>query len=189
MNMGIWLAGATVVALMLGLAYNSLVVKRNQVRNVFSTVDVLLKKRCDLIPNLVATVQGYARHERGLLQELTELRSRAMSARLAPEESLELNARIGALIGGVRIAVEAYPDLKASRNFPAVAGGAERGGGADLRRTPGVQRRGDDLQQQHADRAAEPGGRNGLGSGRRFYFEAVPGGSRPCRWCHRCSRP
>lgn len=115
--MGVVVAGLAVALLLLAVAYNTLVVKRNQVRNVFSTVDVLLKKRCDLIPNLVATVQGYARHERGLLQELTELRGRAMGSKLAPEESLRLNERIGALIGGLRVAVEAYPDLKASQSF------------------------------------------------------------------------
>ncbi len=115
--MGVAMAGLAVVFLLLAVAYNSLVVKRNQVHNVFSTVDVLLKKRCDLIPNLVATVQGYARHERGLLQELTELRGRAMGSKLAPEESLQLNERIGSLIGGVRVAIEAYPGLKASQSF------------------------------------------------------------------------
>jgi len=117
MSLGMLLGVVGVVAVLLGLAYNSLVVKRNQVRNVFSTVDVLLKKRCDLIPNLVAAVQGYIQHERSTLKELTELRSRALAGNLKPEETLALNAQLGNLLGAVRVAVEAYPDLKASRNF------------------------------------------------------------------------
>ena len=117
MSAGTMLGILAVLAVVVALAYNSLVVKRNQVRNVFSTVDVLLKKRWDLIPNLVATVQGYVQHERATLQELTDLRGRAMGAKLTPEETLQLNAKLGGLLGTVRVAVEAYPELKASRNF------------------------------------------------------------------------
>ena len=110
--------GATGLALVVLIGmYNSLVVKRNQVSNVFSTVDVLLKKRYDLIPNLVAAVQGYVQHERNTLKELTELRSRALAGNLKPEETLALNSQLGHLLGAVRVAVEAYPDLKASQNF------------------------------------------------------------------------
>jgi LemA protein len=114
MMIGIAAAAAVVVV---AAAYNSLVVKRNQVRNVFATVDALLKKRYDLIPNLVAAVKGYMQHERGTLERLTELRAQAMNKSLPPDEAVRLNNQMSGLLGGLRVAFENYPDLKANQNF------------------------------------------------------------------------
>ena len=99
------------------LMYNSLVGKRNQVRNIFGTMDAMLKKRWDLIPNLVSTVKGYADHERGLFEAVTEARAKAQSGQLNNEQKVGLENSFMQLLGVVRATVENYPDLKASDNF------------------------------------------------------------------------
>jgi len=99
------------------LIYNGLIGKKNQVKNVFGTIDVLLKKRYDLIPQLVATVKGYMQHERGLLQEITEARARAVSGRLSDDEQVLLDNTVSKQLGGIMLAVENYPDLKADKSF------------------------------------------------------------------------
>lgn len=107
---------AGVVALLLVLMYNSLIGKRNQVDSVFSTVDVMLKKRYDLIPNLVSTVKGYMQHERETLERLTQLRTQALSSR-SDDEKVAINNQIEGPLRQILVAVENYPDLKASQNF------------------------------------------------------------------------
>ncbi len=109
----------SVVAVMLicVILYNSLIGKKNQVENIFGTVDALLKKRYDLIPNLVSSVRAYMQHERGTLNELTELRAKAISGTLTDNEKVELNNKLSRALGGIMVAVENYPDLKASQNF------------------------------------------------------------------------
>ena len=102
--------------LIVGL-YNSLVRRKNDVENAFASVDVMLKKRYDLIPNLVETVKSYMKHEKSLLTELTELRVRAISGEISNEERVNLENKITRGIAGVMVAVENYPDLKASQNF------------------------------------------------------------------------
>jgi LemA protein len=97
--------------------FNSLVGKKNQVESVFSTVDVMLRKRYDLIPNLVATVKGYASHERDTLQRITELRERAVSPSVSTGEKIEIDTRLSRMLGGLMARVENYPQLKASENF------------------------------------------------------------------------
>lgn len=97
--------------------YNSLVGKRNQVRNIFGTMDAMLKKRWDLIPNLVSTVQGYADHERGLFEAVTEARAKAQSGQLDENQKVGLENSFMQLLGVVRATVENYPDLKASDQF------------------------------------------------------------------------
>lgn len=97
--------------------YNTLVGKKNQVSNVFASIDALLKKRYDLIPNLVSTVQTYMKHERETLKEVTELRTKAISLDLSPEEKADFSSKIGKALGGIMVAVENYPDLKANQNF------------------------------------------------------------------------
>ena len=104
-------------AIMLVVIYNSLVGKKNQVENVFGSVDAMLKKRYDLIPNLVSSVQNYMQHERGTLNELTELRAKALSAGLSSDEKVDLDNRLSKALGGIMVAVENYPDLKANQNF------------------------------------------------------------------------
>ncbi|NLY03628.1 MAG: LemA family protein [Campylobacter sp.] len=95
--------------------YNLLISKRNQVKNIRAGVDTQLKKRYDLIPNLVATVKEYMKHEKETLSEITSLRSRAMSTKDRAEE-FDLNNQLSKLLSGINVAIEAYPELKASQN-------------------------------------------------------------------------
>lgn len=95
--------------------YNSLISKRNQVSNVAAGVDTQLKKRYDLIPNLVASVKEYLVHEREVLSKITELRSQAMNA-TNNAQKFDLNNQLSTLLGNLRVAVENYPDLKANQN-------------------------------------------------------------------------
>jgi LemA protein len=106
-----------VVILVPILIYNSLVRKKNQVENAFAGIDAMLKKRYDLIPNLVAAVKQYMVHEAGTLTEITNLRAKATSGTLSTDETVDLNNRLGKALGGIMVAVENYPDLKASENF------------------------------------------------------------------------
>jgi LemA protein len=99
------------------LMYNSLVGKRNQIHNIFGTMDAMLKKRWDLVPNLVETVKSYAAHERGLFESVTEARSRAMQGRPSDDDKVVLDNAVSQLIGLFRMTVENYPQLKASDNF------------------------------------------------------------------------
>jgi len=107
---------AIVVILILILMYNSLVNKKNQVENIFAAVDTQLKKRYDLIPNLVATVSKYMDHEKSLLEEVTKLRSDANKPNISDEKKIELDKKITSALGSIMIAVENYPDLKANEN-------------------------------------------------------------------------
>ena len=104
------------------LLYNSLVVKKNQVNNAFAGTDALLKKRYDLIPNLVETVKTYMQHEQKTLTEITEMRSKAMSGPLSDDDKIDLNNKLGKAVGGIMVAVENYPDLKANQNFMQLQG-------------------------------------------------------------------
>jgi LemA protein len=97
--------------------YNNLVRKRNEVDNAFGGMDVQLKKRYDLIPNLVATVKQYATHEKELLTQVTEMRAKATSGNLSSDERVALDNQISAGMKSIMVAVENYPDLKASENF------------------------------------------------------------------------
>lgn len=96
--------------------YNRLVRLRNNREQSFADIDVQLKQRHDLIPQLVDAVKGYMKHEKELLTEITAARAGAMNAGTIDEKITAENRLSGAL-GGLRIAVEAYPDLKANQNF------------------------------------------------------------------------
>ncbi len=96
--------------------YNHGVKLRNYVREAFSTMDVYLKKRWDLIPNLVETVKGYAEHEKGLLTELTEARTKNYGS-MSADEKLQANMQLGAIVPKILAVAENYPDLKANENF------------------------------------------------------------------------
>ena len=96
--------------------YNSLVAKQNQVKSVEAGIDAQLKRRYDLIPNLVATAKEYMVHEKSLLENITALRESARSAS-TNEEKFELNNKISSLLNGLRVSVENYPDLKANQNL------------------------------------------------------------------------
>jgi LemA protein len=106
-----------VAILFLAVLYNSLVGKKNQVTNVFASIDALLKKRYDLIPNLVETVKNYMQHERGTLTEITETRAKAISGNISDDEKIDLDNKFSAMMGKIMVAVENYPDLKANQNF------------------------------------------------------------------------
>lgn len=105
-----------VVALILVLMYNSLVSKKNQVENIFAGVDAVLKKRYDLIPNLVASVSKYMEHEKSLLERVTQLRAEANKPNISDEQKIKLDAQVSSALGSIMIAVENYPDLKANEN-------------------------------------------------------------------------
>ncbi len=96
--------------------YNNLVKLRNNRENAFANIDVQLKQRHDLVPQLVATVKGYATHEREVLQRVTEARTAAMSATTINDKINAENALTSAL-AGLKVSLEAYPDLKANQNF------------------------------------------------------------------------
>jgi LemA protein len=98
------------------LGYNGLVKRRNQVDNAWSQIDVQLKRRHDLIPNLVETVKGYAAHERGTFEAVTNARANAINAQSPAEQAQAENVLSGALKSLFAVA-EAYPDLKANQNF------------------------------------------------------------------------
>jgi LemA protein len=106
-----------VVILAVVFLYNSLIAKKNQVTNVFGTIDALLKKRYDLLPKLISTVKAYMEHEKSLLTEITEMRAKAVSGRLSDDEQVELDNKLSKMLGGIMVAVENYPDLKANQNF------------------------------------------------------------------------
>lgn len=96
--------------------YNNLVKLRNNRENAFANIDVQLKQRHDLVPQLVATVKGYATHEREALQRVTEARTAAMGATTINDKINAENALTSAL-AGLKVSLEAYPDLKANQNF------------------------------------------------------------------------
>jgi LemA protein len=105
-----------IIALILVLIYNSLVAKKNQVENIFASVDTVLKKRYDLIPNLVASIGKYMEHEKSLLERVTQLRSEANRPNLSDGEKIALDTKISSALGSIMIAVENYPELKANEN-------------------------------------------------------------------------
>ena len=104
------------LALYLISLYNGFVKLRNNRENAFANIDVQLKQRHDLIPQLVATVKGYATHEKTLLEEVTRARTAAMSAQTI-DEKIQAEGQLTAALNGLKVAVEAYPDLKANQNF------------------------------------------------------------------------
>ncbi len=111
----IFLAILVVAALWAVSIFNGLVRRKNVVAEAWSGIEAQLKRRADLIPNLVATVQGYAAHERGTFDELTKLRAEAGTQDIAQRAQTE--QAITSAIGKVMAVAEAYPDLKASANF------------------------------------------------------------------------
>ena len=96
--------------------YNTLVRMRNQAKNAWAQIDVQLKRRHDLIPNLIETVKGYAKHESGTLEAVVEARSKAVGAKgVANQAAAE--GELSNALGKLMVVVESYPDLKANQNF------------------------------------------------------------------------
>ena len=96
--------------------YNNLVKLRNRRQNAFADIDVQLRQRHDLVPQLVETVKGYASHEKDLLLKITEARSAAMAA-TSIDDKIKAEQQLTSALQGLKVQVEAYPDLKANQNF------------------------------------------------------------------------
>ena len=104
------------LALWLVSIYNSLVKLRNNREQAFADIDVQLQQRHELIPNLVATVKGYAAHEAGTLEKVTQARAAAMGA-TSINEKIQAEQQLGQALANLKVSVEAYPELKANQNF------------------------------------------------------------------------
>lgn len=104
------------VAWIIGV-FNSLIGKRNTVKNAWSDIDVQLKRRYDLVPNLVETVKGYKNYEVSVLEKVTEARTRAMSAQTDPQARAKAENAFSDALKSLFAVAENYPDLKASANF------------------------------------------------------------------------
>ncbi len=112
---------AVLVLLWLMGAYNGLVRLRNQLKNAWAQIDVQLKRRWDLIPNLIETVKGYTKHEAGTLQQVTEARTAAQQASGAGiAQRAQAEGELSSALGRLMVVVEAYPDLKANQNYLAL---------------------------------------------------------------------
>ena len=105
-----------VIAVWIALTYNRLVALRNRAKEAWSDIDVQLKRRYNLIPNLVETVKGYATHERELFEKVTKARTKAMQAQTVEERGKAENA-LSSTLKSLFAVAENYPDLKASANF------------------------------------------------------------------------
>ena len=105
------------IIIIIAMMYNGLINKKNQVENAFGGMDAQLKKRYDLIPNLVSSVQTYMKHEADTLTQITDLRTKALSGDITDDQKVDLDNMITSKLGGIMVAVENYPDLKASENF------------------------------------------------------------------------
>ncbi len=112
----ILIAGIVVLALWIIAIYNDLIRKKQMVEEAWSGIDVQLKRRHDLIPNLVETVRGYAEHEKETLENVTKARSRALSAGTI-EEKMRAEQELSRALLNLFAVAEAYPDLKANENF------------------------------------------------------------------------
>ena len=113
----ILIAATLVILLPVIILSNTLTYRRNQADNAFASVEVYLKKRFDLIPNLVAAVQQYMGHEKSVLTEITALRTEAMRSGLSGEEVIGINNRMNRALHTVNVAMENYPDLKSNTNI------------------------------------------------------------------------
>jgi len=108
--------GIGIVVVILILMYNSLIYRKNQIDNIKGSIDALLKKRFDLIPNLVKTVKEYMNYEKDVLEKITELRSMALKESDL-NKKMEYENQLNNLLGKLFVNVENYPELKASQNF------------------------------------------------------------------------
>ncbi len=102
------------------LTYNTLVALRNHIRDAWANIDTELKRRYELIPNLVATVKGYAAHEREIFERITQLRAQCMASQGRPNQQAADESQLVAALQGLMGVVENYPQLKADRNFLAL---------------------------------------------------------------------
>ena len=110
-----------IIAGYLVMAYNGFIASRNKVEEAFATMDVYLIKRSDLIPNLVATVKGYAKHEKETLENVIKARNMAVSA-TTPEAKIKAEGEVSGMLSRLFALSESYPDLKANTNFQDLMG-------------------------------------------------------------------
>jgi LemA protein len=113
-----WIIGGIVILVILILIYyfNRLVVLSNRIDNSLSQIDVQLKKRADLVPNLIESVKGYAKHEKGIMKEVTEARKALLSAKDLPSK-MKAGSQLESALKSIFAIAENYPDLKANQNF------------------------------------------------------------------------
>jgi LemA protein len=117
MGLGLALFGIVAFLIILGIAlYNALVKARTMVEEGWSGIDVQLKRRANLIPNLVETVKGYLTHEKTLLSDITELRSQSLASSDISQKAI-IESRLSRSIAGIFAVAENYPELKANQNF------------------------------------------------------------------------
>ena len=116
MVIGIIIGVVVLIALYFMSTYNGLVKLRNMVKDQWSQIDVLLKRRADLIPNLVETVKGYTKHEKETLEAVINARNKAVSAQ-GIEEEMKANGELSGALSRLFALAESYPDLKANANF------------------------------------------------------------------------
>jgi len=112
------LIGIAALPLILAVySYNTLIGRRNQADNAGASIDVYLKQRFDLIPNLVAAVKSYMKHEKETLTQLTELRAKAMQGPMSDGDRVALDGKVTRMLGAIRVAAENYPQLRSNENF------------------------------------------------------------------------
>ena len=121
MTLWIFLGIIAIVVIWAIVKYNSFIKFRNRRENAFADIDVQLKQRHDLIPQLVATVKGYASHEKDTLDSIVSARSGAINAR-SIDDKIAAENELSSALAGLKITVEAYPDLKANTNFMQLQG-------------------------------------------------------------------
>jgi LemA protein len=108
---------AGIFLLIIVFMYNTLISKKNQVDTIFAGLDAVLKKRYDLLPNLIASVKEYMAHESITLEKITELRTKALLGDLKNSERIALDKQLSSMLGNLMVSVENYPVLKANENF------------------------------------------------------------------------
>ena len=105
-----------ILVILVAGAYNGLVASRNRVKDQWSQIDVQLKKRADLIPNVVSAIKGYSKHEKNTLTSITKARSEVINAE-SKKDSIDANERLGNEVSKIMMLKEEYPELKADKNF------------------------------------------------------------------------
>jgi LemA protein len=152
--------------------YNRLVSLRNRIDNAWSQIDVQLKRRYDLIPNLVETVKGYAKHEKEVFEHVTEMRSKAISATTVSEQS-QVENELTQTLKSLFAVAENYPELKANQNFLALQ---EELSGTESKIAYARQFYNDTVLQYNTTIQAFPGNMvaGPFGFDKRQYFEAEP---------------
>lgn len=152
--------GAILLVIILGfiVIFNSLITARQKVKNAWAQIDVQLKKRADLVGNLVEVVKGYSKYEKKLLTDITQRRANVMNSS-DPSQLIAESNGLASSLKSVFAVAENYPDLKANENFLELQRQLSRTGGQHRIRKDGVQRRGDHLQYFDHDIPPEPGRR------------------------------